>query len=114
MPDRERYSPKKTKARPARDYPLNSHRVFLLCTHNPMPHMDSIIPTSVSEWYLVSKRTLGGSRMCWGLVDIGVSPRLMTFFSTHHSPITVKRNARVLTMGTVKLSSAQGNRELAK
>src|SRR4051812_44284528 len=26
-------------------------------------------------------------------------PRLMTFFSTHHSPMTVKRNARVLTMG---------------
>lgn len=30
----------------------------------------------------------------------------MTFFSTHQSPMTVKRNAKVLTMGTVKLNSS--------
>lgn len=32
--------------------------------------------------------------------------RLMTLPSTYHSPRTVKKKARVLTMGTVKLSSA--------
>lgn len=31
--------------------------------------------------------------------------RLMTFPSTHQSPTTVKRKARVLTIGTVRLSS---------
>jgi hypothetical protein len=34
----------------------------------------------------------------------------MTFFSTHHSPITVNKNAKVFTIGTVKLSSAPGER----
>lgn len=31
--------------------------------------------------------------------------RLMTFPSTHQSPITVNRKANVLTIGTVKLNS---------
>lgn len=35
-----------------------------------------------------------------------VLPLLITFCSTHQSPSTVKRNARVLTIGTVKLNSA--------
>lgn len=33
------------------------------------------------------------------------SPRLITLPSTHHSPITVNRNANVFTIGTVKLNS---------
>lgn len=36
----------------------------------------------------------------------GNIPRLITLLSTHHSPMTVKRKAKVLTMGTVKLNSA--------
>lgn len=33
-------------------------------------------------------------------------PLLITFFSAHHSPSTVKRNASEFVMGTVRLSSA--------
>ena len=36
-----------------------------------------------------------------------VKPLLITLPSAYHSPITVKRNAIVLTMGTVKLSSVR-------
>lgn len=34
----------------------------------------------------------------------------MTFPSTHQSPMTVNRNASVLTMGTVRLSSEKQSR----
>jgi hypothetical protein len=33
----------------------------------------------------------------------------MTFPSTHHSPMTVNKNATVFTIGTVRLSSATVN-----
>lgn len=33
-------------------------------------------------------------------------PRLMTFFSAHHSPSTVNMNASEFVMGTVRLNSA--------
>lgn len=36
--------------------------------------------------------------------------RLITFPSTHQSPMTVKRNASVLTMGTVRLNSEKQSR----
>lgn len=35
----------------------------------------------------------------------GDLPLQITFFSTHHSPKTVKRKARELVIGTVRLSS---------
>lgn len=38
------------------------------------------------------------------------SLRLITFPSTHQSPMTVKRNASVLTMGTVRLNSEEQGR----
>lgn len=36
-------------------------------------------------------------------------PLLTTLPSTYHSPRTVNRNARVLTIGTVRLSSSRGS-----
>ena len=40
-------------------------------------------------------------------------PLLMTFLSIHHSPMTVNKNAKVFTMGTVKLSSGEEVETLA-
>jgi hypothetical protein len=40
------------------------------------------------------------------LVCIHDTPLLITFFSAHHSPSTVNRNARELVIGTVRLNSA--------
>jgi hypothetical protein len=57
------------------------------------------MPNNVSRRQIVSN-TVGVYRGSMAYI-----PRLMTFFSTHHSPITVKRKARLLTIGTVKLNS---------
>jgi hypothetical protein len=54
-----------------------------------------------------SRFCAGSAHGLGGHEDMPDSPLLMTFFSTHHSPSTVKRKARVFTMGTVKLSSAR-------
>lgn len=76
--------------------------VFLLWTHSPMPVRDKAMPAMVSGILVSIARQvvmLGRER------NSGYILRLMTFPSTHQSPRTVKRNASVLTMGTVKLSS---------
>lgn len=52
----------------------------LLCTQSPIPASTNAIPIQVSL--------------------------LMTFFSAHHSPSTVNKNASELVMGTVRLNSA--------
>lgn len=48
---------------------------------------------------------LRSGQRSWRKGGVLVLPLLMTFFSTHQSPSTVKRNARVLTIGTVRLNS---------
>jgi len=40
----------------------------------------------------------------------GSQPLLMILLSTHHSPITVNKKARVFTIGTVKLNSSLSSR----
>jgi hypothetical protein len=70
--------------------------LVLLWTQSAIPLMDKIIPIIVSNAPLAH---------C-PMADCGFHlRRLITFFSTHHSPITVNKNASVLVMGTVKLNS---------
>lgn len=68
----------------------------LLLTHRPIPTNERTMPMAVSA-------------KCQLLMGAGLKqrslPLLMTLLSTYQSPTTVKRNAIVLTMGTVKLSS---------
>lgn len=78
--------------------------VFLLWTHKAMPVKDRTMPAIVPEEPRLAST--------YGRDDIdgrGNSSllRLITFPSTHQSPITVNRKASVLTMGTVRLSSAR-------
>jgi hypothetical protein len=75
------------------------YQLVLLWTQSAMPLMDRIMPIIVS-----TEECKSTTHYDWDLDDLR---RLMTFFSTHHSPTTVKRKASVLTIGTVKLNSAQ-------
>src|SRR5690348_15540326 len=67
-----------------------------------MPPTDNSIPSSVSA---TAVSILGLRLLTRFRIEKGDIPRLMTLPSTHHSPTTVNKNATVLTIGTVRLSS---------
>jgi hypothetical protein len=60
-------------------YAMVLHNYDLLCTHNAMPPSTNAMPIQVSL--------------------------LITFFSAHHSPSTVNKNASEFVIGTVRLNS---------
>lgn len=89
---------------PGRDVDLHD---ALLWTHKAIPHSERAMPMHVSGGTRVSR---GGGKRKRTAARGGDVPRLITLLSTHHSPTTVKRKARVLTMGTVRLSSVWARR----
>lgn len=91
------------KKRPPKTVEVQNQYFVLLCTHNAIPERDNTMPTKVSAADLA---IVANRRGVFSSLERPHLPRLMTFFSTHQSPMTVKRNAKVLTMGTVKLNSS--------
>jgi len=87
-------------------HPLNpkSKRLAMDTQRNPTQRQDhadhGVYAQTISHHRRASRKGGPGDKSGMHI------PRLITLLSTHHSPTTVNRKARVFTMGTVKLNSA--------
>lgn len=86
---------------------LNTHGpvdLVTICFGHKVQFQQGIASFPHQYLMIVSRNTCNMDSDARGVV---ISPLLITFPSTYHSPRTVKRKAMVFTIGTVKLSSTK-------